>query len=45
MNHPQDNPYLKVYYNANYVTYRGKGRKEKTEVFEARKYWLLLAWN
>ena len=34
---------MEEYYNANYVTYRGKGSKEKTEVFEERKYWVLLA--
>lgn len=34
-----------MYYNANYVTYRGKGSKEYTAVFEARKYWILLAWE
>ena len=26
---------MSQYYNANYVTYRGKGSKEKTEVFES----------
>ncbi len=33
MNHPQDNPYLKVYYNPFYVTYRGRGSRENTEAF------------
>jgi len=29
---------------AHYVTYRGKGSKEKTEGFEERENWVLLAW-
>jgi len=33
------------YYNANYVTYREKGSKEKTEGFEERKNWIFGAWN
>jgi len=33
---------LNLYYNANYVTYRGKGSGENTEDFEARKNWILL---
>ncbi len=37
--------YLNLYYNANYVTYRGKGSKENTEDFEVRENWVLLAWN
>jgi len=32
-------------YNANYVTYRGKGSKENTEDFEVRENWVLLAWQ
>ena len=35
----------RLYYNPFYVTYRGKGSKEYTEVFKARKYWILLAWE
>jgi len=30
-------------YNANYVTYRGKGNSSKTEAFEARKNWVATA--
>ena len=36
---------LNLYYNANYVTYRGKGSKENTEDFEVRENWVLLAWQ
>jgi len=42
---PIQHKHLNLYYNANYVTYRGKGSKEYTEVFEVRKYWILLAWQ
>ena len=33
------------YYNANYVTYRGKGSGENTEAFEVRENWIFGAWK